>query len=141
MIKPFSDESVGVVGGTYKTKNPNSLIARYIGYDIEFRHSKFENDIDFAGSYSVGFRKDVFFKAGMFSREYEEANAEDNELSYRVIDLGERIVYAPNAIVTHPHPDSIKKMFIQQKSRAKWRVKLFQRNKNHKMDKYTGSQQ
>jgi cellulose synthase/poly-beta-1,6-N-acetylglucosamine synthase-like glycosyltransferase len=138
MVNKFEDPSIGGVGGTYETKNPHSIVARYIGHDIGYRHSKYSTEIDFAGTYSAAFRKDLFLKAGLFSSEYKEANAEDNELSYRIIDQGAKIVFAKNAIVRHPHPETVSKMFKQQLSRATWRVMLFRRNKSHSADNYTG---
>ena len=138
MTEPFLNPNVGGVGGTYKTRNPESLISRYFGYDIEFRHSKYKENIDFIATYSAAYRKELFLKTGMFSDEYTEANAEDNDLSYRIIDSGALIKFASKGVVAHKHPDSIKKLYLQQKNRAVWRVKLFLRNRKHKSDDYTG---
>ena len=117
MTEPFLNPQVGGVGGTYKTKNPDSLISRYFGYDIEFRHSKYKENIDFIATYSAAYRKELFLKSGMFSDEYTEANAEDNDLSYRIIDSGALIKFASKGVVAHKHPDSIKKLYLQQKNR------------------------
>lgn len=138
MRVPFENEKVGGVGGTYHTKNADSIISRYFGYDIEYRHSKYKENIDFIATYSAAYRKNLFINTGMFSSEFTEANAEDNDLSYRIYDSGALIKFAPEGIVGHRHPESIKNLFNQQMNRAIWRVKLYRRNKNHKSDDYTG---
>lgn len=137
MIQPFTNPNIGAVGGTYETLNAEKMPARYIGYDIAYRHSKYETEIDVLGTYSAAFRREIFQKVNGFYEGYNEPTVEDSEISYRVHDLGYKIIHNPEAIVAHPHPDTVQKLFTQQINRAKWRVKLFQRNSKHAHDSYT----
>ncbi|MHA1793002.1 MAG: glycosyltransferase [Promethearchaeota archaeon] len=138
MYSGFNEEKVGAVGGTYKTKNPTSDLARFVGNDIEYRHAGYDKYIQFAGTYSFGCRKSLFNEIGGFSTVYAQANAEDNEFSYKIIEAGKLIRFMPEAWVFHPHPEHVSKFIKQQYSRAYWRILLHKRNKKFEGDEYAG---
>jgi len=127
MVKPFADKDVAGVSGTYKTKNADSTIARFVGYEIELRHERMKRfeRIDFVGTYSAAYRKDVFFKFSGFDTRFETSSAEDSELSFKIANAGNKLVFAPDAFVRHRHPDSVVKYLKQKFQRGYWRVLLY----------------
>jgi cellulose synthase/poly-beta-1,6-N-acetylglucosamine synthase-like glycosyltransferase len=141
MINGFNTEKIGGVGGTYQTANSKSNLATFVGLDIEYRHQQYSKqnyEIDFIGTYSAAYSKKVFLEVNQFSMDYTEANAEDVEISYEIINHGYKLIHNPNAIVQHFHPEQLKKYIKQQYSRAKWRVFLHKRNMNLVGDRYAG---
>ncbi len=140
MVKPFKDGIVGVQG-TYRTANIDSWVARFEGYEIEKRHEKMkkEENIDFIGTFSAAYRRDIFLKFGGFDISFPIASGEDPELSYRIHKAGYRMVLNPNAFVYHYHPDTIKKYLRQKFYRAYWRVLMYRKHPEKLSgDSYTG---
>jgi glycosyltransferase involved in cell wall biosynthesis len=140
MVLPLTGDIAGCNCG-YKTKNDESLVARYIGYEIARRHERLDkNNIDTVGSYSASFIKDIFLKAGGFNTEYRTASGEDFDLSFNIHKLGYRLVFTDKTFVFHFHPDTLRKFLKQQFFRGYWRVPLYTMNKEkiYRGDSYTG---
>ena len=53
------------------------------------------------------------------------AAAEDNDFSYRVRNLGYKLIFLKDCWVWHKHPESLKTYFKKQFYQAKWRVFLY----------------
>lgn len=140
MIKPLNGKIVGCNCG-YKVKNKESLIARYVDYEIAKRHEKLiGKTVDTIGTYSASFIKSVFNEAGAFDTEYRTASGEDFDLAFNVRKMGYDLVFTGKTFVYHYHPDSVKKYLKQQFGRGYWRVKMYLGNKDKilKGDSYTG---
>ncbi|MFC1698149.1 glycosyltransferase [Nanoarchaeota archaeon] len=141
MVKPFKNDKIVGVQGTYDTLNKNKLMARYVGYEIAFRHKKMArvSEIDFIGTYSAAYRKDVFTDAGGFDTKFKIASGEDPELSFRIKKKGYKMVFNPKAIVKHPHVDGLFKYLKQQFYRGYWRVPMYKAHKEKiTKDTYSG---
>jgi cellulose synthase/poly-beta-1,6-N-acetylglucosamine synthase-like glycosyltransferase len=130
MIESFKDSEIVGVSGTYKTLNKESIVARFIGYEIARNHEvmKKQKYIDFIGSYSAAYRKDIFLKFGGFDESFPIASGEDPELSFRISKAGYKMFFQPKAYVYHRHPDSLKKFLKQQFWRGYWRVLLYKKH-------------
>ncbi|GAH14558.1 unnamed protein product, partial [marine sediment metagenome] len=139
MVRPLSESIVGCTCG-YRVKNRESLIARYVDYEIARRHKKLINNIDTIGSYSASFLRSVFIEAGGFDIAYLDANAEDFDLSFKIGRMGYGLRFTDKTSVYHYHPDSLRKYLKQQYSRGYWRVELYLRNKDKiiRGDTYSG---
>jgi glycosyltransferase involved in cell wall biosynthesis len=140
MVRPLIGNVAGCNSG-YQTKNSESLVARYIGYEIARRHERLTKDnIDSVGSYSASFIKNIFLKAGGFNTDYRTASGEDFDLSFNIHKLGYRLVFTDATFVFHYHPDTLCKFLKQQFYRGYWRVPLYTMNteKIYRGDSYTG---
>jgi glycosyltransferase involved in cell wall biosynthesis len=139
MCTPFEDEQVVGVQGAYKTRQ-KELVARFVQYEIEERYeimSK-EAQIDFIGSYSAAYRKNVFLGVGGFDTDFPIASGEDTDLSYRLSSTGHKMVFAPDAIVYHEHPTGIVNYLKMKFYRAYWRVNLYRKTPQKTLkDTYT----
>ncbi len=138
MTAPLKDNAVGVMG-VYETHNKESMVARYVGYEIDRRHSGMGNHIDFISTYSAAYRRDIFLKFGGFDTSFRTANAEDTELSYRIRKAGYMLALARDAVVLHRHPSKIRSYLGQQFSRGYWRTLMYAKHpKKFVSDSYTG---
>jgi len=138
-MKGFGDPSVAVVAGSYGIFNQESLLARCIHQEIVFRHHRFmpKHPKSF-GSYNFGIRKEVFEKVGGFDTTYRYASGEDNDLAYRLLKAGCRILFEPKSLVDHIHTSSVKKYLHEQYRHGYWRVKMYQHHPDMmKGDDYT----
>lgn len=137
MVEPFKDKKVIGVSGTYKTFNKSSLIARFAGYEIEERHKKLKKQehIDFIGTFSAAFRKNIFLKSKGFDESFPTSSGEDPELSFRLEKFG-KMVFQPNAFVYHFHPGTLVKFLRQKFWRGYWRASLYRKH-SHKLFKHS----
>ena len=130
MLKPFSNKEIVGVQGRYRIYNKESLVARFVQYEVEERYQRMEKQptIDFIGSYSAGYRRDVFLSFGGFDTSFKKASGEDPEISYRMADKGLKMVFAPKAIVYHSHPDSLKRYLKMKYGRGYWGDMLYKKH-------------
>jgi glycosyltransferase involved in cell wall biosynthesis len=121
----FADASIAGVGGTYTTLNRESPTARFVGYDIAYRHARLNKPIDHLGTYSAAFRKKALLDVGLFDETFAQADSEDNDVSYRLVERGYRLAFQPKAVVSHPHPSKVRLFLQKQFRRAYWRTALY----------------
>ena len=140
MIKPIGGEIVGAHCG-YDVKNKNSLVARYIDYEIKKRHYRlYRKIIDSVGTYSFSIKKDVFNKMGGFDSSYKTASGEDFAFSYKLSENNFKIYFTDKTFVYHFHLESFLKYLKQQFYRGFWRIPLYLDNKSKitSGDSYSG---
>lgn len=127
MTRPFETNSeIVAVKGAYRT-NQESAIAKFAQIEFESRYRKMKNSeyVDFVDTYSAAFKRDVFMKLKGFDTSFPVANNEDVEFSYRMADAGYKMVFNPDAIVYHTHPDTLFKYMRNKFSRAYWRMAVY----------------
>lgn len=138
LLEGFDSPEVGAVAGSYDIANPENLLARLIHEEIKWRHSRLGKYTRAFGSYCVAIRRDVLQRAGGFDESYKMACAEDTDLSYRILKMGYKIRFTPDAVVAHYHPENLMGYLRVQSNHGYWRMKLY---KNHrdmmKGDDYT----
>jgi glycosyltransferase involved in cell wall biosynthesis len=129
MLEPFSDPRVSGVKGAYRTRQ-TALPARFVQLEYEDKYDRMARHefIDFVDTYSAAFRREIFATSGGYSNEFPTACAEDVDLSYRMERAGALMVFRPEAIVYHRHPDRFG-AYLKKKFRfAMWRVLAVKRN-------------
>ncbi|MFB6089218.1 MAG: glycosyltransferase family 2 protein [Candidatus Aenigmatarchaeota archaeon] len=129
-------EKNGVVGvqGRYECLNDDSTLARFVQYEVEERYERMEEEesIDFIGSYSAGYDREVFLEVSGFDEDFRKASGEDPELSYRLDKEGYRMIYNPNAIVKHEHPNSFFNYMGMNFDRGVWGRLLYKKHPDKK---------
>jgi len=132
MLAPFQQapDIIGVKGAyiTYQ----RALMARFVQIEYEDKYDKLAVPayIDFIDTYSAGYRRQMFLKVGGFDQEFPVACAEDVELSYRLANLGCKLVFNPNAKVIHRHPDSLADYLKKKYKFAYWRMLVLKKHPN-----------
>lgn len=138
LIKPFSDPKVGATGGAYKTLNPENLLARFFGMEIDYRYSKIKGEIDAHGTYNLAIRRSVLEEVGGFNEKYRKPSGEDWDLTYK-ISRNHKIMFVPDAVVGTHHPESLKTYLRTQKRRAFDRILLYNEHpERSSKDNYSG---
>ncbi len=128
MTQPFQNPGIAGVKGAYKTRQ-QKLAARFAQAEFEDRYDllKKHRFIDMVDTYSAAFRKDVFLQMGGFDESFPHANNEDTELAYRLAVSGHKLVFNPQAIVFHTHPETFLKYLKIKFWRGYWRIMVYQR--------------
>ena len=62
--------------------------------------------MDFVDTYSAGYRRNILLTNGGFDTSFPFASVEDQELSFRLAEAGHQMVFVPQGIVYHYHPES-----------------------------------
>jgi len=124
MSAPLSDDEVVGVGGVIRT-HQRELVPRFIQLEFDDRFEKLakEPSIDFICTATGGFRKDVLLESGAFREDL--LGAEDAELSFRLASAGHKMVFAPQAIVYHRHPESLLEYARRKYTYAYWRLMVY----------------
>ena len=135
----FAAPAVAGAGGTYDIANSGSILARLIHAEILARHARMAGDVDFLGSFNCAFRRAALEKTGGFDETYRAASGEDNDLSYRMLKLGLRLVFDRRAVTAHFHETSLAKYLRTQYRHGVWRMKLYRNHRGMmKGDVYAG---
>lgn len=129
MLKPFENKEISGVQGRYKTRQKR-LISRFAQYEIEDRYDKLRGQkfIDFVSTYSAAYRKAAFNEVGGFSQDFQTASGEDPEVSFKLAKKGYKMVFNPNAIVYHLHPETLTDYLRTKFWRAFWRILLYKKH-------------
>jgi GT2 family glycosyltransferase len=132
MLAPFQQlpDLIGIKGA-YITRQ-RSLTARFVQIEYEDKYDKLATQqyIDFIDTYSAGYRRQAFLAVGGFDQEFPVACAEDVELSYRLANLGCKLLFNPQAKVMHRHPDRIGAYLKKKFKFAYWRMLSVKKNPN-----------
>ncbi|MCL4215958.1 MAG: glycosyltransferase [Candidatus Hydrogenedentes bacterium] len=124
LLAGFDAEDIVAAGGSYGIANPESRLARIIHAEIRARHDNMADSVDFLGSFNVAYRKAAFEAAGGFDENFTQASGEDNDLAYRLTQLG-RMRFVKDAIVDHYHPARLGSYLRSQARHGFWRMKLY----------------
>ncbi|MBN1426679.1 glycosyltransferase [Candidatus Fermentibacteria bacterium] len=129
LTAPMADPAVIAVKGAYKTRQ-RSIAARFAQVEFEERYRRLlgYRFIDFVDTYSAAIRAQAFREAGGFDLRFPKANNEDVDLSYKLAARGARMVFAPDAVVYHRHPQSLTKYLRTKFLRAYWRAMVYRRH-------------
>ncbi len=125
-IGGFELDEVSVVSGSYGISNPESLLARCVHQEIRFRHLRLmpRHPRSF-GSYNFGVKRAMYEQVGGFDEQYREASGEDNDLSYKILAAGGKIMFESEALVAHEHPVRLGKYLREQFRHGFWRVRMY----------------
>lgn len=132
MVRPFrEDNEVVGVKGTYKTKQ-KQIISRFVQLEYEDKYDvmKRYKYIDFVDTYSAAFKKEIFLDNRGYDANFPVACAEDIDLSYRLSLKGYKMVFNPEAMVYHTHPDTFIDYMKKKYKFAYWRVLALRKNRN-----------
>jgi len=129
MLKPFSRKGVVGAQGRYRTRQ-KGLIPAFVQAEIEQRYEKMAKAvyIDFVGSYSAAYRRKEFMEYHGFDESFPAASGEDPDLSFMLAKAGHKMVFNPNAIIYHKHPESLWKYLKSRYYRGFWGRLLYKKH-------------
>lgn len=135
----FKKENIKALGGTYRTKNDEKLVARWTGYEIAYRYSRIGKFTAAHGSYCLAVDRKLFLGLGGFNESFKTASGEDTEFTYKLAEKGHKVRLAKDVFVRHLHDDSLVHYLKTQFKRGKWRMLLYKKFPARvKGDEYTG---
>jgi len=126
-LKPyFENKEIGAVSGLTKTMNPKNLWAALAGYNVEYRQSKIKGEfVDHLSTTNVIYRKQVLDKIGLFDPEFRYG--QDNEISYRILAAGYKLILSKKTFCLHFWPESFMGFMKQRMHGALARAMLIKK--------------
>ena len=126
LIPYFGNEEIAAVSGLTKTMNPKNLWAALAGYNVEYRQSKIKSEsVDHLSTTNVIYRKSVLDKIGLFDPEFRYG--QDNEMSYRIIAAGYKLILSQKTFCLHFWPESFTGFMKQRMHGALARAMLIKK--------------
>ena len=125
LVEEYAPDEIAGVGGTYDIANEDNLLAACIHEEIGQRHLEMPRYVNYLGSFNLSYRRTVLEEVNGFDESYLRASGEDNDLAYRVMKHGYKLVFTRNAKVAHYHPDNSWRYLKQQFWHGYWRMKLY----------------
>jgi cellulose synthase/poly-beta-1,6-N-acetylglucosamine synthase-like glycosyltransferase len=122
LLKPFEDPLVGGVSGNVLTPPGLNLLQRLIGYELEYRYSKYPEYILSPQDSGLAYRRKVLEKVGGYDICFKTGY--DVDIGYRVNNVGFKIKYQPSAKVYHYHRASILLYWRQQAQTSRARKQI-----------------
>ena len=121
LTEPFENPQVVGVKGAYLTRQP-SLVARFVQLEHESKYERLRRQeyIDFIDTYSAAYRREVFLQNEGFEPALH--GVEDQELSFRLARKGYLMVFAPDAVVYHQHPEQVGDYFVRKFKIGYWKA-------------------
>ncbi len=139
MARPFADPAVSGAQGAYRSAQ-TGLAPRFAQAEFEFRYTYTQRfpTLDLIATYSAAYRRTVFLEAGGFDTSFPVADNEDTEFSYRLVQAGHQLVFAPKALVQHRHQPSLRRYLRLKYRRGYWRMIVYRRYPDKAVrDRYT----
>lgn len=127
MAAPFErNPRIGMTHAIYGIENEDSFIARliYEKCDYIFRNL---DEMDFAWSFGIAIRREVFRSIGMFDHQFPGAGSEDTDLAYRLCDGGHTIKLVREAVVRHHFHETLERHLKRHINQAKLRMMLIRK--------------
>ena len=123
----LTGDSVAGAGGRVSTQQ-RGLMPRFVQLEYDERYERVARRryIDFISSATAAYRREVFREIGGFDTTM--LGAEDVDLSFRLAEAGHKLVFAPDAIVYHTHPESLWAYVRRKFKYAFWRAALYGRH-------------
>ncbi len=100
------------------------MIPRFVQSEYEDRYDRMRGQaqIDFIDTYSAAYRRDVFLENTGFDPIFTTASVEDQEFSFRLAQKGYRLVFAPDAKVSHLHDSDLGEYFRRKYYIGFWKA-------------------
>jgi len=99
------DEKIAGVSGLTKVMNSKNIWSALAGYNVEYRQSKINQEfVDHLSTTNTIYRKSVLDKIGLFDPDFRYG--QDNELSYKIISAGYKLVLSQKTFCLHFWPES-----------------------------------
>jgi len=131
MLAPFDDPELIGAKGAYLT-NQKELTARFVQIEYEEKYDVLAKHqyIDFIDTYSAAFRYREFLNAGGYDNRFSTASTEDQEFSFRLANMGHKMIFIPDAKVRHTHVSTISGYIRKKYKIGYWKVLTLIRNPN-----------
>ncbi|MGB3082107.1 MAG: glycosyltransferase [Candidatus Omnitrophota bacterium] len=110
LLEPFGDEKIGATGGAIYPSGKNNVFSQYLGVSLFLNYPCYGKERSVRGypSCNLAVRKKLVpdgFDTSLFSTYFE-----DKDLCYKIINKGYEVVYRPEAIVYHRHPETFREL-------------------------------
>jgi cellulose synthase/poly-beta-1,6-N-acetylglucosamine synthase-like glycosyltransferase len=125
----LEDPTVAAAQGYYQTPNDASIWARVMGLDLEARYrTMLTRDVNHVCTGNTAYRVSALVEAGLFDESL--GYGYDNDISYRLVAAGHRLVICADARSTHRWRDGAWSYLVQQYGFGYGRIDLVAKHRS-----------
>jgi GT2 family glycosyltransferase len=112
LINPFSDKTIGAVGGEIRPLRARNIISEYLAISLFMRYHRYGKRREIKGypSCNLAVRKELIEKG--FDTDVFSTYGEDKDLCYQILKKGFKIIFQPGAIIYHQHPEILQELVV-----------------------------
>ncbi len=125
ITKNLDEQGVAGAAGAMRTWNKQKIIPRCIGYELESRYNNPKRVVR-ASTTNLVLKRTAIEEAGGFDESLDTGY--DADIGFRIVGLGYRIIFEPEAVVYHFHRPALRSYWRQQYVYAKNDAKLYSKN-------------
>ena len=128
LLAPLGNPTAAAVRGAYTT-HQTSRVARFVQLELDEKQERLagSSHAAFVDTACAAFRRDQFTAYGGFNEGFTQPSAEDVDISFRLAAGGEILLYAPNAVVDHRHPERLRDYFLRKFRFGISRARVYER--------------
>jgi glycosyltransferase involved in cell wall biosynthesis len=141
IVAPLTAPGTNVVAvkGAYSSRQ-SSVVARFVQQEYMDRYDRLRQQqrIDHVDTGAAAYNRDVVLSIGGFDEAFTAPSVEDQDLSFRLAKAGHSMVFVPEAVVEHRHPESVRRYFRRKFILGVWKVREFTKHPDKTIsDSYT----
>lgn len=111
LLPPLADSAIGIAGGRVMALLPRNRIQQFGEKIHDQRRAIEEFDPPYVATANWASRRAVLEEAGLFNEALLRGS--DADLAFRIGKRGYRLVYCPDAVVSHPHEATLRGLFSE----------------------------
>ena len=129
LAAPFVDPAVAGARGGY-SNGQRAVVARFTQLEMEEKQARLaaSRQVAVMDTACAAYRRSAFLAYGGFDERFPATSVEDVDLSFRMAARGERLVYAPGALVRHRHPEQVGTYLWRKLRFGYYRARLYRRH-------------
>ncbi len=110
LLEPFEDETIGAVGGAIYPNRAGNIFSEYLGVSLFLRYPRYGKKRYMKGfpSCNLAIRKSLIVDG--FDTDTFSYYGEDKDICYQVLDKNYKVLFQPEAIVYHRHPETTREL-------------------------------
>lgn len=126
-LREPSPHAAQVIGakGTYVTEQIG-LVPNFVQVEYEDRYDRMKHlpQIDFIDTYSAAYLRNTFWQNEGFDPVFTTASVEDQEFSFRLAQKGYKMLFVPDAKVSHLHDEHVGEYWRRKYFIGYWKALL-----------------
>jgi len=128
LLKYFTDDKIGGVGGKVIAYNPQTVVEKYSAENILIQEWNVKEKYPYIITANAAYKRKVIEDIGYFDG--GQYSGGDVDMGWRLFKAGYKLVYAPEATVLHKHRTSLYELQRQFFRYGRWYVRYFKKHRD-----------
>ena len=110
MTESFQNKKIGAIGGAIYPFSKNNIFSRYLGVSLFLRYPRYKERKEIKGypSCNLAIRKELIAEG--FDTSTFTTYGEDKDICWQILRKGYKVIFEPDAIIYHRHPENLSEL-------------------------------